>query len=396
MQQQTNQNKENYQQQNRQYQQSYQDMYKTAQYSDNSYYTMHVEKRNSDRLAVASLIIGILSLLGICCFGGLIGSVGAVFGILAIRDYYCNKRTAAIIGLVTSASTFIITIIVICVGIMHKPIMPDVRNLNYYDAKTQIEEVCYSEVDFLMAEEYSDTVEKGLVIRTNPDIDMEINTDEAVTIYISKGPKIVMPDVIGMDKEQAKQVIEAIGFEAYIIEDYSEADIGIVIDTEYVAGYELNDTSGSITIIVSKGTKEQEEQRLKEAKEKEIQKLKESAQNVSYDDLMRYPTTYEETPIKLTVKVTKLEAESFLGIQYDTSIWATYEGETLILEDDREIQEPALLEGDTVTIYGYGNGKSTIDITQKEYQGSLVFGFSYDKTVDSYEVPSIRVQYVEF
>ena len=72
----------------------------------------------------------------------------------------------------------------------------------------------------------------------------------------------------------------------------------------------------------------------------------------------------------MNVKITKIEDSRILGVTYSLSYWAIYEGETVILYDDRSVQEPTLKVGDKVTAYGYGDGKATIDIKQKEYQGS--------------------------
>lgn len=97
----------------------------------------------------------------------------------------------------------------------------------------------------------------------------------------------------------------------------------------------------------------------------------------------------------MNVTITKIEDSKFLGVSYSTEYWAKYNGETIVLCDNRETKEPNVKVNDKLTIYGLGDGTSTIDVTKKEYVGSLLLGFSYDKTVKSYDVPYIGIEYIE-
>jgi len=342
---------------------------------------MLTEKRTSDTLAVVSLVIGIISLVGFCCLGGFLGIVGVILAIIALTDVYCNKKALAIIGLLLSIFAFCFTIFLMIIGSVSGTI-PDVAGMEYYDAKTEISKICGSDLDIDRVEEYSDTVSKGLVIRTEPGVDAEVNSGDTVKVIVSKGKKIVMPDIIGVDVEQAKKQLSDIGFEAYVIEEYSDTvEKGLVVSAQCEAGFDLTEVSDDIDIVVSKGS---------------LQNLKESAKGVSYDDLIRYPESYKTTPIKFTATVSDLDIKSFLGIEYDTAIWASLNGKTVILYDNRVTKEPAVLEGDKITVYGYGDGTSTIETKQEAYQGSLVFGFSYDETIDSYKVPCVKIEYIDF
>ena len=74
------------------------------------------QKRTSDTLAVVSLIIGIISIIGACCMGGFLGIIGATLGIVAIVDRYCNKKAQAIMGIVFSVLAFILTVVVLMIG----------------------------------------------------------------------------------------------------------------------------------------------------------------------------------------------------------------------------------------------------------------------------------------
>lgn len=109
------------------------------------------------------------------------------------------------------------------------------------------------------------------------------------------------------------------------------------------------------------------------------------AELVSYDDLLRYPDTYKEKKIKVTVKVSRVEPD---GIIFDGEIEAKLSGESVSLYDCRNTKEPKLREGDTITIYGYGNGVTTVKV--KDTSGII------PKTVDKYDIPSINMMYIDF
>ncbi len=258
-------------------------------------------------------------------------------------------------------------------------IMPDVLGLEKYDAKSEIRSVLGSNVKFDEESEYSDSYEKGVVIRTEPTAGVKVGEDETVIIYTSKGKAKIMPNLIGMDAESAEQVLDDMGISMYATEVFSDGAKNTVVAAEFDPGTDLSDEY-SVDVDVSKGS---------------LQAFKDSTQVIGYEDLYRYPETYESTPLRMNATITKIEDSKLLGITYSLSYWATYEGETVILYDDRSVQEPTLKVGDKVTAYGYGDGKSTIDIKQKEYQGSLLIGFSYNKTVDSYYVPRIKVEHFD-
>lgn len=127
--------------------------------------------------------------------------------------------------------------------------------------------------------------------------------------------------------------------------------------------------------------KEQREERLKAEKETFI----EEATTPTYDDLLRYPDSYKEIKIKVDVKIVRVEPD---GIIFDGDIEATLSGETVALYDGRTTKEPKLREGDSVTIYGYGKGTTTVKV--QDVSGIL------PKTVDKYDIPAIDIRYIDF
>ena len=258
-------------------------------------------------------------------------------------------------------------------------VMPDVSGLEKYDAKSDIRDALGSNVKFEEESEYSDFYEKGTIVRTEPVAGAKVKDGETITLYTSKGKEKIMPNIVGMDAEDAEQLLDEMDINMYSTEVFSDYDKNTVVSSEFDPGTDLS-SEYSVDVVVSKGS---------------LQAFKDSTQVIGYEALYRYPETYESTPLKINAKITKIEDSRLLGVTYSLSYWAVYEGETIILYDDRSVQEPTLRVGDKVTAYGYGDGKSTIDVKQKEYQGSLLIGFSYNKTVDSYYVPRVKVEHFE-
>lgn len=133
--------------------------------------------------------------------------------------------------------------------------------------------------------------------------------------------------------------------------------------------------------------KEADQQALAEAREEFIKYAKD---DISYKDLCRYPDTYKGTKLKLKVKVTEVEADSWLS---NGAIYAEYQGEEIIIHDEREIREPRLIKGDNIVIYVTGDGLAKI---QQYVKGSGLLGTSIGAdVVDEYEVPAVQLMYTE-
>lgn len=83
-----------------------------------------------------------------------------------------------------------------------------------------------------------------------------------------------------------------------------------------------------------------------------------SCQKYSYEDLVRYPDTYEDSPITDTLVVEQVMPGGFLTSEGYRCYEVGTENE-IVLFDDRETKEPKFVEGDTVTVYGtyYGTEK---------------------------------------
>lgn len=113
--------------------------------------------------------------------------------------------------------------------------------------------------------------------------------------------------------------------------------------------------------------------------------FKETAESVSYENLARYPDTYESKKVKITVKIREVQKKD--SMLFADSYIASMSGNEIAIYDERELKEPKLLEGDTVVIYGYGRGLTEI----KTYDKS---GF-IPKVIDKRKIPAISIAYIE-
>ena len=103
---------------------------------------------------------------------------------------------------------------------------------------------------------YSDTIEEGRVINTNPGAGSSVKSQEQVTIYISQGQKVgqvPVPQLAGHYAAEAVSLLDTLGLYAYQTEVYSDTvEKGIVIDQDIAAGTSV-DTGSTITLTVSLG-----------------------------------------------------------------------------------------------------------------------------------------------
>lgn len=105
--------------------------------------------------------------------------------------------------------------------------------------------------------EYSNDVEAGLVIRTEPEAGAMVPKDSEVVIYISDGPELksaLVPSLLGHDKDEAIALLNNAGLVAgepvYV---YSESyDAGLVCNQDYEGG-ESVDAGTVINFSISMG-----------------------------------------------------------------------------------------------------------------------------------------------
>ncbi len=119
------------------------------------------------------------------------------------------------------------------------------------DAVTAIRELGLVEE---VIEEISTTVEAGIVIRQEPEVDTEVETKSTVKIYVSKGngiEQVEVPDVLNQTEEQAVAVLEARGLKVekkYRTDTTKSA--GIVLEQD-IDAKEMVDEGTTVTITIN-------------------------------------------------------------------------------------------------------------------------------------------------
>lgn len=109
-----------------------------------------------------------------------------------------------------------------------------------------------------LTEENSDTIEKGKVLRYEPE---KAAPGELVMLYVSSGPQVPsvpMPEIEGMSEENARIVMEAIGLELGERKEEKSAEVakGIIIKQDIAAKEQTPEgTAVGYTVSTGKGTK---------------------------------------------------------------------------------------------------------------------------------------------
>ncbi|MFI6961107.1 Stk1 family PASTA domain-containing Ser/Thr kinase [Streptomyces sp. NPDC050255] len=103
---------------------------------------------------------------------------------------------------------------------------------------------------------YSDTVDRGTVISSDPKQGARIRGNDSVSLVVSRGPEIVkVPDVQGVALAEAKRQLEKRGLTPGMITKEFDDDVaaGEVVRTDPEAGAERHPDS-AVAIVVSKGS----------------------------------------------------------------------------------------------------------------------------------------------
>jgi serine/threonine-protein kinase len=110
--------------------------------------------------------------------------------------------------------------------------VPNVANLNEAAARSKIAEVGLAVGK--VSKVASDSVRRGLVVRTTPQIGSRVRQGGKVTLVLSAG--LLMPDVTGIPRDQAEQILREKGFDPQFVEQNDNAEPGTVIAQSPGAG----------------------------------------------------------------------------------------------------------------------------------------------------------------
>ncbi|GAB2929370.1 Stk1 family PASTA domain-containing Ser/Thr kinase [Streptomyces mayteni] len=129
---------------------------------------------------------------------------------------------------------------------------PGVLGLSQEEAETELRE---AGLDVRVAEDFSDTVEAGLVISSDPERGDRVRRNDTVTITVSQGPPVtVVPNLRGIPLEEARdQLAEAQLTVGEVEERFSaEVERGAVIETDPGSGTERRPDT-PVDLVVSRG-----------------------------------------------------------------------------------------------------------------------------------------------
>lgn len=133
--------------------------------------------------------------------------------------------------------------------------VPDVRGQSESDAQRILEDKKLVVAD--SKAEYSDEIEAGKVISTNPAAGTTLKEGSKVTMVVSMGAqKAEVPNIVGISQNDAAAALSAAGLSVgTVTEEFSDQyETGIVISQATQAGSKVK-TGSSVNIVVSKGAK---------------------------------------------------------------------------------------------------------------------------------------------
>ncbi|MFP8885138.1 Stk1 family PASTA domain-containing Ser/Thr kinase [Streptomyces mangrovi] len=131
---------------------------------------------------------------------------------------------------------------------------PGVLDMTEDRAKRTVEE---AGLEWRIVRDYSDTVERGHVIGTDPDRGERIRGNGTVTITVSQGPeRVEVPDVTGDTPDEARRKIKAAGLEPGMVtrEFSGKVERGSVARTEPGAG-SVRRPGTAVALVLSKGAR---------------------------------------------------------------------------------------------------------------------------------------------
>ncbi|MDX3117701.1 Stk1 family PASTA domain-containing Ser/Thr kinase [Streptomyces scabiei] len=130
--------------------------------------------------------------------------------------------------------------------------VPDVRGSRLKQAEESLKEGGLE--PGLVTEEFSDDVDQGAVISTDPEAGVQRRAGAAVSIVVSKGSPVDVPDVTGDDLADARAELQEAGLKVKIAAQQvtSEFDKGKVATQTPAQGGRLA-VGGTVTLTLSKG-----------------------------------------------------------------------------------------------------------------------------------------------
>ena len=127
--------------------------------------------------------------------------------------------------------------------------MPKVTDIDSFKSWADTNGVKYE-----IIEEFNNDVAQGDIIKTTVETGKVINLDETITVYISKGEAVTVPNFNGQTKNDAQKQCDSLGLTCTFTEQYSTKTEGTVIDQSIASGTEVS-KGDNITITIASSDK---------------------------------------------------------------------------------------------------------------------------------------------
>ena len=101
--------------------------------------------------------------------------------------------------------------------------------------------------------EFNNAVAKGLVISTSPVKDTKVKIHTTVTVIVSRGPEIVVPNVIGQDVDTAIATLTSHGLVVTVVEVEDGDPRDNIVDDQSPGGGTSVEAGTEVTLYISKG-----------------------------------------------------------------------------------------------------------------------------------------------
>ena len=105
-------------------------------------------------------------------------------------------------------------------------------------------------IKYEIKEEFNDEFEKDKIIKTSIEEGANINLEETITVYVSKGTAVTVPNFNGMTKSEAKKECDNLGINCTFKEEYSTKSSGKVINQSIAEGTQIS-KGDTITITIA-------------------------------------------------------------------------------------------------------------------------------------------------
>lgn len=106
-------------------------------------------------------------------------------------------------------------------------------------------------IKYEIKEEFNEKIEKDKIIKTSIEKGKNINLEETITVYVSKGIAVKIPNFIGKSKSEVQKECDNLGINCSFTESYSTKTKGTVIAQNINAGTEI---SKGDTIVITLAT----------------------------------------------------------------------------------------------------------------------------------------------